>query len=77
MEYVLGVYNFSKITFGDFPDNPVVKTLHFSCRDIGSIPGKEIRSWMSYIVAKKIRKKYPLVNIFFFVTPCVQEVSVF
>ena len=72
MECVLGVYYFSKIAFGDFPDNPVVKTLNF-CRGIGSMPVEEIRSWMSHSVAKKKKKKgkkYLWVNIFFFVTPC-------
>lgn len=57
MEYLLGVYSFSKVAFGGFPDNPVVKTMHFSCRGIGSIPVEEIRSWMSHSVAKKKRKK--------------------
>ena len=37
-----------KITFPcDFSGSPVVKTLHFHCRGMGSIPGQETRSCMS------------------------------
>ena len=33
--------SFKKIWFRDFPDGPVVKTLPFNTRGIGSIPGQE------------------------------------
>lgn len=64
MEYLLGVYSFSKVAFGGFPDNPVVKTMHFSCRGIGFKFYKEMNPGCHTVWQKK-KKRIFLVNIFF------------
>ena len=48
----------------DFPGNPVVKTPHFQCRGMGSIPGWGTKISHAVRVGKK-KKKVPPENIIF------------
>ena len=49
----------------DFPGGPLIKTLHFQCRDMGLIPGpgKKIPHTMCCVVKKKKKKKTNIEHI--------------
>ena len=46
----------SCLVFQEFSGGPVVRTWHFHCQRLGSIPGQGTKSHTSYGAAKKKKK---------------------